>query len=150
MIWIYLLILTALSAAAFLGGRELARRRAVAAHPHSRPGQHGAYALIWVAAAALLVLILLSVFAAPLERQLTAAGTPDVVAELEHFRRDAFFADAHRVGRGEPALQIWERPLAEQLPVEARRMVRIERTLQWGGGAAAILAAILGGAFHPH
>ncbi len=83
---------SALSAAAFFGGRELARRRAVGAHPHSRPGQHGAYALIWVAAPALLVLILLSVFAAPMERQLTAAGTPDVVAELEHFRRDAFFA----------------------------------------------------------
>ncbi|MDQ1193255.1 phosphate transport system permease protein [Brevundimonas vesicularis] len=147
MIWIYLLILVALSAAAFLGGRTLARRRAIGAKPHSRPGQHGAYALIWVAAPALLVLILASVFAAPLQRQLTAVGTPDAVAALEPFRRDAFFADAHRVGRGEAALQIWERPLAEQLPVEARRMVRIERTLSWGGGVAAILAAILGGLF---
>ena len=147
MIWIYLLILVALSAAAFLGGRTLARLRAIGAKPHSRPGQHGAYALIWVAAPALLVLILASVFAAPLQRQLTAVGTPDAVAALEPFRRDAFFADAHRVGRGEAALQIWERPLAEQLPVEARRMVRIERTLSWGGGVAAILAAILGGLF---
>ena len=147
MIWIYLLILIALSAAAFVGGRELARRRAIGAKPHSRPGQHGAYALIWVAAPALLVLILASVFSAPLQRQLTAVGTPDAVAALEHFRRDAFFSDAHRVGRGEPALQIWERPLAEHLPVEARRMVRIERTLSWGGGIAAILAAILGGLF---
>ena len=147
MIWIYLLILVALSAAAFLGGRTLARRRAIGAKPHSRPGQHGAYALIWVVAPALLVLILASVFAAPLQRQLTAVGTPDAVAALEPFRRDAFFADAHRVGRGEAALQIWERPLAEQLPVEARRMVRIERTLSWGGGVAAILAAILGGLF---
>ena len=147
MIWIYLLFLVALGAAAFVGGRELARRRAIGAKPHSRPGQHGAYALIWVAAPALLVLILLSVFATPLERQLTAAGTPEAVAALEPFRRDAFFADAHRVGRGEPALQIWERPLAEQLPVEARRMVSIERTLQWGGGLAAILAALIGGLF---
>ncbi|MBA4807584.1 phosphate ABC transporter permease subunit PstC [Brevundimonas sp.] len=147
MIWIYLLILIALSAAAFIGGRELARRRAIGAKPHSRPGQHGAYALIWVAAPALLVLILMSVFSAPLERQLTAAATPDAVAALEPFRRDAFFADAHRVGQGEPALQIWERPLAELLPVEARRMVSIERTLKWGGGIAAILAAILGGLF---
>ncbi|WP_313010169.1 phosphate ABC transporter permease family protein, partial [Brevundimonas vesicularis] len=147
MIWIYLLILVALSAAAFLGGRTLARRRAIGAKPHSRPGQHGAYALIWGTAPALLVLILASVFAAPLQRQLTAVGTPDAVAALEPFRRDAFFADAHRVGRGEAALQIWERPLAEQLPVEARRMVRIERTLSWGGGVAAILAAILGGLF---
>ena len=147
MIWIYLLILIALSAAAFIGGQALARRRAVGAKPHSRPGQHGAYAMIWVAAPALLVLILASVFSAPLQRQLTASGTPDAVAALDHFRRDAFFADAHRVGRGEPALQIWERPLAEQLPVEARRMVRIERTLSWGGGIAAILAAVLGGLF---
>ena len=147
MIWIYLLILMALSATAFLGGRELARRRAIGAKPHSRPGQHGAYALIWVAAPALLVLVLASVFSAPLQRQLTASGTPEAVASLDHFRRDAFFADAYRVGRGEAALQIWERPLAEQLPVEARRMVRIERTLSWGGGAAAILAAILGGLF---
>ena len=79
MIWIYLLILIALSAAAFIGGQALARRRAVGAKPHSRPGQHGAYAMIWVAAPALLVLILASVFSAPLQRQLTASGTPDAV-----------------------------------------------------------------------
>lgn len=147
MIWIYLLILVALAAAAYLGGRTLARRRSVGARPHSRPGQHGAYALIWVAAPALLVLVLGSVFSTPLERRLTAVGTPPAVSALEPFRRDAFFADAHRVGRGQPALQIWERPLAEQLPVEARRMVRIERTLEWGGAIAALLAAILGGLF---
>ena len=147
MIWIYLLILVALAAAAYFGGRTLARRRFEGARSHSRPGQHGAYALIWVAAPALAVLILAGIFAAPLERQLTAAGTPDAVAALEPFRREAFFADAHRVGRGQPAAQIWERPLAEQLPVEARRMVRIERTLQWGSGFAALLAAVLGGLF---
>ena len=73
MIWIYLLILVALSAAAFLGGRALARRRAIGAKPHSRPGQHGAYALIWVAAPALLVAILglVSLFARPLSENAT-------------------------------------------------------------------------------
>ncbi|WP_312735110.1 phosphate ABC transporter permease subunit PstC [Brevundimonas sp.] len=147
MIWILLLILAALGVAAYLGGRTLARRRSVGAKPHSRPGQHGAYALIWVAAPALLVLLLGSVFSAPLERRLTAVDTPPAVSALDPFRRDAFFADAHRVGRGGQALQIWERPLAEQLPVEARRMVRTERTLEWGGAIAAILAAILGGLF---
>ena len=80
MIWIYLLILVALSVAAYLGGRALAVRRAVGAKPHSRPGQHGAYALIWVAAPALLVLVLMSLFSAPLERQLTAVDTPPEVA----------------------------------------------------------------------
>jgi phosphate transport system permease protein len=147
MIWISLLVILALGAAAFLGGRQVARRRLAGRRPHSLPGQHAAYALIWVAAPALLVVILAGVFAAPLERQLTAASTPPAVSALEPFRRDAFFADAHRVGRGEPALQIWERPLAEQLPVEARRMVRIEQTLQWGAFFAAVLAAILGGLF---
>lgn len=147
MIWILLLILAALGVAAYLGGRTLARRRSVGAKPHSRPGQHGAYALIWIAAPALLVLVLGSVFSAPLERRLTALDTPPAVSALDPFRRDAFFADAHRVGRGGQALQIWERPLAEQLPVEARRMVRIERTLEWGGAIAALLAAILGGLF---
>ena len=57
----------------------------------------------------------------------------DLDAALEPFRRDAFFADAHRVGRGEPALQIWERPLAEELPVEARRMVLADGRLQVEG-----------------
>lgn len=147
MIWILLLILAALAAAAFVGGRALAQGRFRGARAHSRPAQHGAYALIWVAAPALAVLMLTGVFAAPIERQLTAAGAPDAVAALEQFRREAFFADAHRLGRGEPALQIWERPLAEQLPVEARRMVRVERTLQWGAAVAAVLAAILGGLF---
>jgi len=147
MIWISLLVVIALGAAAFLGGRVVARRRFAGVRSHSRPGQFGAYALIWVAVPALAVLILGGVFAAPLERQLTAAGTPANVAALEPFRREAFFADAHRLGRGEPALQIWEQPLAEQLPVEARRMVRVERTLQWGGAAAALLAAVMGGLF---
>ena len=147
MIWFSLLILVALGAAAFIGARALAQKRFQDVRAHSRPGQHGAYALIWVAAPALLVLLFAGVFAAPLERQLTTAGTPDSVAALEPFRREAFFADAHRLGRGEPALQIWERPLAEQLPVEARRMVRVERTLQWGGAIAAVLAALIGGLF---
>ena len=147
MIWILLLILAALAAAAFVGGRAMAQGRFRGVRAHSRPAQHGAYALIWVAAPALAVLMLAGVFAAPIERQLTAAGAPDAVATLEPFRREAFFADAHRLGRGEPALQIWERPLAEQLPVEARRMVRVERTLQWGAAVAAVLAAILGGLF---
>lgn len=147
MIWIYLLVIIALGAAAYLGGRELARRRSIGARPHSRPGQHGAYALIWVAVPALAVVILSGVFSGPLERQLIAVDTPASVNALEPFRRQAFFADAQRVGRGQPALQIWERPLAEQLPVEARRMVSIERTLKWGAGIGALLAAVLGALF---
>jgi len=68
MIWILLLILAALAAAAFVGGRAMAQGRFRGVRAHSRPAQHGAYALIWVAAPALAVLMLAGVFAAPIER----------------------------------------------------------------------------------
>ena len=43
------------------------------------------------------------------------AGAPDSVTQLEPFRREAFFADAHRLGRGEPALQIGREQLINLL-----------------------------------
>jgi phosphate transport system permease protein len=51
------------------------------------------------------------------------------------------------VGQGLAAQQLWEPPYAELLPVEGRRAHRIEAALSWGGAAAVILAAILGGLF---
>ena len=145
MIWLSLLVLIALSAAAWFGGRAVARRRAVGVRSHSRPGQHGAYALIWVAAPALLALVLAAAFSGGVESRLIRAGAPESVAQLEPFRRQAFFADARLVGQGRPALQIWPAPLAQELPAEGQRMIRIERTLQWGGALAAVLLAVLGG-----
>ena len=96
MIWILLLILAALGVAAYLGGRTLARRRSVGAKPHSRPGQHGAYALIWVAAPALLVLVLGSVFSAPLLASCARRGS---VAALDRRRRGALTAGHDRLRR---------------------------------------------------
>src|SRR5690606_9689904 len=111
----------------------------------SRPGQHGFYALIWVGAPALAVLAAASIFSAPLERQLMQAGAPDSVVQLEPFRREAFFSDARRIGRGQEAQQIWPAPYAEELPAEGRRAYGIASVLNWGGGVAAVIAAILGG-----
>lgn len=151
MTWLFLPILIAAAVAAYLGGRALARRRGEALpkgqRPHSRPGQHGAYALIWTAAPALVVLIAASVFSAPIERQLTASGAPEQVQQLEPFRREAFFADARSVGAGRPAVQIWPAPYAELLPAEGRRAARIEQMLTLGGVAGAVLAALLGALF---
>ena len=147
MIWIFLLLLIAFSGLAYLGGRRLATSRSAGVRAHSRPGQHGLYALIWVGMPALVVLIAASVFSAPLERQMLAAGAPDSVTQLEPFRREAFFSDARRIGEGLEAQQIWPAPYAEELPAEGRRAHSISSALNWGGGVAALIAAILGGVF---
>ena len=147
MIWIFLLLLIAFSVLAYLGGRRLATRRSAGVRAHSRPGQHGLYALIWVGMPALVMLIAASIFSTPLERQMLAAGAPDSVTQLEPFRREAFFSDARRIGAGLEAQQIWPAPYAEELPAEGRRAHSISSALSWGGGVAALIAAILGGVF---
>ncbi|MEJ6790815.1 phosphate ABC transporter permease subunit PstC [Brevundimonas sp. BR2-1] len=147
MTWLFLPILIAAAVAAYLGGRRLARRRGEGQRPHSRPGQHGAYALIWTAVPALAILIAASVFSGPVQQQLTASGAPEAVQQLEPFRREAFFADARAVGAGRPAAQIWPAPYAELLPAEGRRAARIDLMLQVGAGVAALLVGLLGALF---
>ena len=152
MSWLFLPLLVVLVASAFVGARALARRRGEQARaeghpPHSRPGQHGLYALIWTAVPALVVLIAASVFSGEIEHRLLTAGAPESVSQLEPFRRDAFFADARRVGAGQPAAQIWPAPLAGQLPPEGRRAASIHLALSVGGMVGALLASLLGGLF---
>ncbi|MGZ9113268.1 MAG: phosphate ABC transporter permease subunit PstC [Brevundimonas sp.] len=147
MTWLFLPILIAAAVAAYLGGRRLARRRGEGQRPHSRPGQHGAYALIWTAVPALAILFAASIFSGPIEQQLTASGAPEAVQQLEPFRREAFFADARAVGAGRPAAQIWPAPYAELLPAEGQRAARINLMLQIGAGVAALLAGLLGALF---
>lgn len=147
MIWIFLLLLIAFAVLAYVAGRALAVRRSQGAKSHSRPGQHGLYALIWVGVPALAMLIAASVFSTSIEQQMMRAGAPDSVTQLEPFRREAFFADARLVGAGQEARQIWPAPYAEELPAEGRRAHRIAAALNWGGGVAALIAAVLGGLF---
>ncbi len=151
MTWLFLPLLIAAAVAAYLGGRMLALRRGrklpAGQRPHSRPGQHGAYALIWTAVPALAVLMAAAIFAPDLERQLTASGAPEAVQQLEPFRRQAFFADAHAVGAGQPAVQIWPAPYAELLPAEGRRTARIGQMLDLGAIVGAALVALLGALF---
>ena len=56
MTWLFLPILIAAAVAAYLGGSALARRRQQDGKAHSRPGQHGVYAMIWSVVPALAVL----------------------------------------------------------------------------------------------
>jgi len=151
MTWLFLPILIAAAAAAWFGGQSLAMRRGrglpAKQRPHSRPGQHGAYALIWTAVPAVVVLLAASFIAPGVERSLTASGAPEAVQQLEPFRREAFFADARAVGANRPAVQIWPTPYAELLPAEGRRAARIGQMLDLAGIAAAALAALAGALF---
>jgi phosphate transport system permease protein len=147
MFWILLLLLLGFCALAFVVGRSLAVRRSNSVRAHSRPNQHGLYALIWVGLPSLVVLFAASIFSAPIERQMLVAGAPEAVSQLDPYRQAAFFADARRIGNGLEAQQIWPAPFAEALPGEARRAHQISSSLKWGGGIAAIIAAILGGLY---
>ena len=151
MTWLFRPILIAAAFAADFGGRAMARRRGQALpageRAHSRPGQHGAYALIWTVVPAMVVLLGAAVFSPDIEQQLTATGAPEAVQQLEPFRREAFFADARAVGDGRPAVQIWTAPFAELLPVEGQRAARISQMLDLGGIVGAALAALLGALF---
>lgn len=147
MTWFFLPILLVAAVLAYGAGRALARRRGAGQHPHSRPGHHGAYALIWTAVPAAVVLIVATLGSAPLERDLIASGAPPAVQQLEPFRRDAFFADAHALASGGQTAQVWPTPLAGMLPAEAGRAARISQMIDAGGIAAAIMAGLLGALF---
>lgn len=147
MIWLLLPILIALSAFAFFGGRRLAASRAKGLRAHSRPTQHGLYALIWVGLPALVILVLAGIASGPIAYQTLAAGAPPEVEALEPIKREAFFDDAQRVGRGQPAQQIWLPPLTEKLTSEGRRAADVSRLLNLGAVVAAVIASVLGGLF---
>lgn len=147
MTWLFLPILIAASVAAWFGGRGLARRRQQGVRAHSRPAQFGAWALIWTAVPALVVLIGAAVLNPAIEGGLIVGGAPEAVSELEPLRRGAFFADARAVGAGQPAMQIWPAPYAELLPAEGARVAGIGRMLDLGGVVLAALAALLGALF---
>ena len=151
MIWFFLPVLAVMAALAYGLGRSRAQRLArdvpKGQSPHSRPQQHGYYALIWVAVPALVVVIAAGVFSGTIEHTLIAAGSPEAVNALEPFRREAFMNDARIVGEGGRALQPWPGDLGQALVTEGARAGRIHDTLVWGAVAAAILAAIMGGLF---
>lgn len=144
MLLICLLVLVAFSTAVFVFARRAARRRSAAVKAHSAPGYHGALALIWAAVPALAILILASVFDAPVERAVLAAGAPEAVQALEAPRRAAFVEDARIVGAGGMPRQVWAGDLAPALRDEAARARRVDATLAWGGLIAVLLAALIG------
>ena len=126
MFLIYLLVLAAFSTAVFVLARRAARRRALSAKPHSAAGYHGAWALIWAAVPALLILIAASSFDARIERTVLIASAPEAVQALDAPRRAAFIEDARIVGAGGMPRQIWTGDLSAALQEEAARAARVD------------------------
>lgn len=138
-----------MSALAFFAGRRLAfaRARTAGTKAHSRPVQHGLYAMIWVGLPALAILVLAGILSEPIARETMMAGAPPAVLELEPYQREAFFDDARRVGQGVAPQQVWLAPLSEELVTEGRRAIATQNNLSAGAGNAALIAVILGGVF---
>ena len=145
MIWFLIPVVAVMAVVAYAAGLALAKRRAEGVQPHSRPQQHGYYALIWVAAPALFIIILAGIFSGPVSQSLVSAGLPEAVQSMEPFRRDAFLNDARLLGEGQRPFQMWEAPFDALLQSEAVRSASIRQTLVWGSVAAALIAAAMGG-----
>lgn len=145
MIWFLIPVVAVLALVAYAAGLAVAKRRAEGVKAHSRPQQHGYYALIWVAAPALAIIILAGAFSGPVTQNLVSAGAPEAVQQMEPFRRDAFLNDARLLGQGQRPFQTWDAPFDTLLQSEAARSARIQQTLLWGELAGALIAAVLGG-----
>jgi phosphate transport system permease protein len=102
LITVALLVLVVFSGAVY----GLARRRAGAlsgggrAPVNSRPGHHAAYAAVWTAAPAALVLILAGFLSDPVEEALVSARLPEAVQAMELAERQVFLDDAISLARG--------------------------------------------------
>lgn len=138
-----LLALLAFSTAVFWA----ARRRMAAPGPrrNSLPAYYGAWAALWAAAPALLVLIVLSVAGERAVLAVVAADLPAAVEALDAPRRALFLTDALAMGRGAEPTGIWAGPLAEALRAEAAQAARAGAAIDLGGALAVGLLAVTGG-----
>ncbi len=140
-----LLLPLALAVAAFVAGHAVARRRLAGARPHSRPVQHGAYAAIWVAVPALVVVLAALIVGPAIERRMLESGQAAAVAELDDVARDAFYADVARTADGAPALQVWDAPVAADMTRLAARKHELDGVRTIGALALALLLSAVAG-----
>jgi phosphate transport system permease protein len=148
LIWLALLALVAISAAAHIVGRRRAVALAAGGQTHSRPGYHGAYLALWAAAPAGLVLILVMMFGGRIEAGLLRADPPPAVAAMSAEQQVVFYNDARALARGfEPSQTIYAPDAAEALPATAAKAAGLSRGLAIGALALAAIIAVAGFVF---
>ncbi|ACG76917.1 phosphate ABC transporter permease protein [Phenylobacterium zucineum HLK1] len=143
--WAVLAALVLFSAVTYVLGRRKLTAQAAGQGPgaraHSRPGYHGAYVMLWVAAPAAAVLLLHAAFGPRVSAAMVEAEAPAAVQALEPQARAVFFHDALAIGRGyAPSETLYAPDVREALEAEAREAARTDMTLR---GAAVGLALIL-------
>ncbi|MFM1959412.1 MAG: phosphate transporter permease subunit PstC [Pseudomonadota bacterium] len=112
---------------------------------NSRPEHHAAYAAVWTAAPAALVLILAGFLSDPVEEALVTARLPEAVRAMEPAERQVFIDDAISVARGEARSETPYPPeIQASLDQASAQVKRIERTLHFSSLAAAAVLALAG------
>ncbi|MFM8377567.1 MAG: phosphate ABC transporter permease subunit PstC [Phenylobacterium sp.] len=150
LIAVALLVLTLFSGAVY----GLARRRATAltgqgaAPVNSRPVHHAAYAAVWTAAPAALVLLFAGLLSDPVENALMRAGLPEAVRTMETAERQVFIDDAISLARGEARSETAYAPEVQgALEAAAGEARAIEGRLHLTSLAAAGVLALAGAAW---
>ncbi|MCA6285856.1 phosphate ABC transporter permease subunit PstC [Phenylobacterium sp.] len=142
-----LLVLTAFSGAVFWAGRRRAGAiaRGSSAPINSRPGHHGAYAAVWTAAPAALVLILVGFLGDRVEESLVESRLPAVVRAMEAAERQVFLDDAISLARGQARSETPYAPEVQAaLEVAAAEVKALEFRLHLFSLAAAAVLALAG------
>ncbi len=150
MIPVVLLALFAFS----VGVYAFARRRAVAMaaadgpRPHSRPRHHAAYAAIWTAVPALVLLIALAIGGPRITTAITWNDLPAGADLLQEPMRSQFQIDATIIAHGgQPSAVTYPPAAAGELQSHAERIRGLDGMLRLGGIVAALAAAFIGAGF---
>ncbi len=122
MVWIVLVLLTALSALAYGLGRRKAK---AAGKGHSRPNYQGAYVALWAVVPAGLLLAVVLVFGGRIEHAMLSADAPAAVAELPSEQQEVFYGDARALAAGKATSGTYDfGPLKAHLDAKAAQSAR--------------------------
>lgn len=140
--WAVLAALVLFSAATYVLGRRKLTAQAAGQRPHSRPGYHGAYVMLWAAVPAAILLLLHGAFGGRIVAAAVQAEAPASVQALDGHQRAVFYDDALAIGRGQtPSEMIFAPQVRAALADEGREAARLAMGLRLGAITLALLLA---------
>lgn len=145
-----LLALALFSGVVFWAGRRRAQGQSgeTQGRANSLPAHHGAYAAVWTAAPAAVVLLLAGLLGNPVETALVKARLPAAIQQMEPADRQVFLDDALAIARGGTRSETSHDPgneaVLQAVAAEARRLDGGIRMLSL---ASALVLALAGAAW---